>query len=86
MKECGKGGEGVGESGKEWYFCLSVGKSGKKGEGVGGCGKEWVGFIKPRKEQGLPSACMYSTTKFELETLSFHCLVFLVLLNCRLCS
>ena len=39
-------GEGVGESGKEWYFCLSVGKSGKRG-------KEWVGFIKPRKEQGL---------------------------------
>ena len=23
------------------------------GEGVGGCGKERVGFIKPRKEQGL---------------------------------
>ena len=27
-------GEGVGESGKEWYFCLSVGRSGKRGERV----------------------------------------------------
>jgi len=35
MKECGKGREGVGESGKEWYFCLSVRRSGKRGEGVG---------------------------------------------------
>ena len=35
MKECGKGGEGVGENGKKWYFCLSVGRSGKRG-------KEWV--------------------------------------------
>ena len=35
MKECGKGGEGMGESGKEWYFCLSVGRSGKRGN-------EWV--------------------------------------------
>ena len=34
MKECGKGGEGVGESGKAWYFCLNVGRSGKRGEGV----------------------------------------------------
>ena len=31
MKECGKGGEGVGESGKEWVW-----------EGVGRGGKEWV--------------------------------------------
>ena len=38
MNECGKGGEGVGESGNEWYFCLSVGRSGKRGEGVGECG------------------------------------------------
>ena len=38
MKECGKGGERVGESGKEWYFCLSVGRSEKRGEGVGECG------------------------------------------------
>lgn len=29
-------GEGVDESGKEWYFCLRVGNSGK-------WGKEWVG-------------------------------------------
>jgi len=46
-------GEGVGESSKEWYFCLNVGKSGKGAEGVGECEKEWVGFIKPRTEQGL---------------------------------
>ena len=32
MKECGKGGEEVGESEKEWYFCLSVRKSGKRGK------------------------------------------------------
>ena len=38
MNECRKGGEGVGESEKEWYFCLSVGRSGKRGEGVGECG------------------------------------------------
>jgi len=38
MKECGKGNEGVGESGKEWYFCLSVGRSGKRGEEVGESG------------------------------------------------
>ena len=38
MKECGKWGEGVGESGKEWYFCLSVGRSGKRGERVSECG------------------------------------------------
>jgi len=31
-------GEGVGESGKEWYFCLSVGRSGKRGEGMGESG------------------------------------------------
>ena len=48
----GKGG-GVSESEKEWYFCLSVGKSGKKGERMGGCEKEWVRLIKLRKEQGL---------------------------------
>ena len=35
MNECGKGGEGVGESGNEWYFCLSVRMSGKRG-------KQWV--------------------------------------------
>ena len=35
MKECRKWGEGVGESGNEWYFCLSVGRSEKRG-------KEWV--------------------------------------------
>ena len=34
----GKGGEGVGESEIEWYFCLSVGRSGKRGEGVGESG------------------------------------------------
>jgi len=34
MKECRKGEEGVGESGNEWHFCLSVGKSGK-GAGSG---------------------------------------------------
>ena len=38
MKECGKGWEGVGKSGKEWYFCLSVGRSGKRGERVGESG------------------------------------------------
>ena len=38
MKECGKGGEGVGKSGKELYLCLSVGMSGKRGEGVGESG------------------------------------------------
>ena len=41
MKEYGKGGEGVGESGKKWYFCLSVGKSGNGGE-------EWVGVRRSR--------------------------------------
>ena len=66
MKECGKGEESVGESGKEWYFCLNVGKSGK-GEGVGGCGKEWVKFIKPRKKQG-PS--YYSLCYFEPKCIS----------------
>ena len=35
MKKCGKMGEGVSESEKKWYFCLSVGMSGKRGEGVG---------------------------------------------------
>ena len=35
MKECRKWGEGVGESEKEWYFCLSVRRSGKRGEKVG---------------------------------------------------
>ena len=35
MKECGKGGERVGESGKKWYFCLSVRRSGRRE-------KEWV--------------------------------------------
>ena len=38
MKECVKEGEGVGDSGKELYFCLSVGRSGKMGEGVGESG------------------------------------------------
>ena len=33
--KCGKGREGVGENRKEWYFCLSVGRSGKRGGGVG---------------------------------------------------
>lgn len=51
MKKCGKRGEGVGESGNEWYFCLSVGNNGK-GEGMGECGNECARFIKPRKEQG----------------------------------
>ena len=37
MKECGKGGEGVGESGKELYFCLSVGRGGKEWVRVGEC-------------------------------------------------
>ena len=32
MKECAKWGEGVCESGKKWYFCLSVGKSGNGGK------------------------------------------------------
>ena len=32
------------ESGKEWYFCLSVGRSGKRGEGVGDSGRVWVGL------------------------------------------
>ena len=32
MKECGKGGERVGESRKEWYFYLSMKRSGKRGE------------------------------------------------------
>ena len=35
MKECRKGREGVGKSGKKLYFCLSVRRSGKRGEGVG---------------------------------------------------
>ena len=38
MKECGKGGKGGDESGKEWYFCLSVGRNGKRGERVGESG------------------------------------------------
>ena len=38
MKKCGKGGERVSENEKEWYFCLSVGRSGKRGEGVGESG------------------------------------------------
>ena len=41
MKECGKGGEGVSDSGKEWYCCLSVGKSRNEG-------KEWVGVGRSR--------------------------------------
>ena len=38
MKEWVRGGEGVGEGGKEWYFCLSVGRNEKRGEGVSECG------------------------------------------------
>ena len=38
--KCGKGGEGVGDGEKEWYFYLSVGRSGKRGEGVGEYGSD----------------------------------------------
>ena len=38
-------------------FLFKYEKEWEGGEGVGGCGKEWIGFIKPRKEQGL--SCDY---------------------------
>ena len=57
MNEVGELNEGVwergGRSGSEWEGVVFLFKCGKEWEGVGGCEKEWVGFIKPRKEQGL---------------------------------
>lgn len=46
--------EGVGR-GEGVVFLFKCGKKWKMGERVGGCGKEKVGFIKPRKKQGLTS-------------------------------
>ena len=66
-----EGGEGVGESGKDWYFYLSVGKSGGK-KWVSGCGKEWVEFIKPRKEQDLANYLPKKKEKKKHKSLHYY--------------
>jgi len=43
-------GEGVGENGKKWYFCLSVGKSGEEWVVVGRSG---LGSLNQEKNRAL---------------------------------